>query len=67
MLACSIDTNLNYGIHMLFIHTGTKKSQQSHIIREKAYLFFSKFKIDNWERGWSQATFFNTETPANQF
>ena len=48
---------------MLFIHTGANKSQQSHIIREKSL----KFKIGNWERNWSQVTFFNMETPANQF
>ena len=25
------------------------------------------YKINNLERGWSQVTFFNMETPANQF
>ena len=38
-----------------------------HIIREKAYLLFSKFKIDNWEWGWSQVRFLNIETLTNQF
>ena len=42
-------------------------SHSNHIIRNKAYLFSSKFKIGNWERVWSQVTFLNTETPANQF
>ena len=48
---------------MLFICTGTNK----YIIREKAYLIFSKFKIGNWEGDCSQVTFLNMETPANQF
>ena len=29
-------------------------------------LVFSKFKIGNWEQGWSQVTFLNMETPTNQ-
>ena len=37
------------------------------MIREKAYLFFSKFNIGIWERGWSQVIILNMETPANQF
>ena len=45
---------------MLLIQAGTNKSQQSHIIRKKAYPLFSKLKIGNWEQGWSQVTFFNT-------
>ena len=48
---------------MLFICTRTNK----YIIREKAYLIFSKFKIGNWEGDCSQVTFLNMETPANQF
>ena len=52
---------------MRFIRHGTNKSRQSHIIKKKAYLLFSKFKIGNWEQGWSQVTFLNPETPANQF
>ena len=52
---------------MLFIHTGTNKLQNSDIIRKKAYLLFKKFEIENWEQGWSQVTFLNMETPANQF
>ena len=47
---------------MLFIQTGTNKSGQSHIIRKKAYLIFSKFERGNWEQGWSQVIFLNTET-----
>ena len=42
-------------------------SHGNHIIREKAELLFSKFKIGNWEQGWSQVTFSNIETSANQF
>ena len=42
-------------------------SNGNHIIRKKVYLLFSKFKIGNWERGWSQVRFVNTETPSNQF
>ena len=57
---------LNYGIIMLSIHTGTI-SHSNYIITTKAYLLFSEFKIDNWERGWSQVTFLNMETPTNQF
>ena len=34
---------------------------------KKTELLFSKLKKGNWERGWSQITFLNTETPANQF
>ena len=49
MLACNIDTDLSYGITMLFIRTGTSKSQKSPIIKKKAYLLFSKFKIGNCE------------------
>ena len=36
-------TDLN-GITMLFIHTGTSESWQSHIIRKKAYLLFQSSK-----------------------
>ena len=43
------------------------KSWQSHIMSKKAYLLFLMFKIGTWEQGWSQVTFLNTETPANQF
>ena len=40
----------------------------SHGKHGKAYLLFSKLKIMNWEgSSWSQVTFLNTETPANQF
>ena len=42
-------------------------SHSNHIITKKAELDFLKFKIGNWERGWSQVTFLNTETPDNQF
>ena len=52
---------------MLFIRAGTNKSRQSHLIRKKAFILSSKFKIGNWERGWSQVTFLNTETPATNF
>ena len=59
----SVDTDLNCGTPMLFIRTGTN----GYIIRKKAYLLFPKFKIGNWERDWSQVTFLNTKTLANQF
>ena len=42
-------------------------SHGNHIIRKIAYLLFSKFKIDNWERGLPQVTFLNVGTLANQF
>ena len=42
-------------------------SHNNHIVRKKAQLLFSKFKVSNWERGCSQVTFLNTENPANQF
>ena len=41
ILACSMNTNLNYEITILFIRTGTNKSQQSHY-SEKGLLTFSK-------------------------
>ena len=37
------------------------------VIRKKAYLLFSKFKICNWGWGWSLVAFFNKETLAKQF
>ena len=42
-------------------------SHGNRIIRKKVQVLFSKFKIGNWERGWSQVTFLNRETAANQF
>ena len=39
----------------------------NHIIRIKACLLFAKFKIGNWEQGWSQVSFLNMETHAIQF
>ena len=42
-------------------------SHSNHIIRKKAYQLFSKFKIGNWELGWSQITLLDTETPAANF
>ena len=62
VLVCSIYTNLNYGITMLLISTGTNK-----FFLEKKLTFFCKFKIGNWERGCSQVTFLNMETSAVQF
>ena len=44
---------------MLFIRNKTN-------IRKKSELIFSKFKIGNWEQGWSQVTFLNMEAHANQ-
>ena len=41
-------------------------SHGNHVVRKKAELLFSQFKRGNWEQGWSQVTFFNSETPANQ-
>ena len=65
VLACSNETNLNYWITMLFIHNGTNKLWQTHIIKKKAHLL--KFTRGNYQQGWSQVTFLNRETPAYQF
>ena len=42
-------------------------SLYNHIIRKTSYILFSNFKLGNRDRNWSQVTFLDTETLANQF
>ena len=66
MYVFSINTDLTIGsLCSSFILESVSHSNR--INRKKPYLLFSKLKMGNWEQGWSQVTFFNTETSANQF
>ena len=65
VLAYSIHINFNQILCSSFMLKSI--SYNNYIITKKACPLFSKFKIDNWERGWSQVTYMNTKTPANQF